>query len=400
MYLNLADNGRQRVEGPEVFDYDPLTLDFPSLILHCLPPPPSLHQALPIPSPLCWSIHPPDNTQYQALRKHFTSEFHRWRSSIDMANTVPKDDLTYPPAPNFTNGDDIDMVLESVRVQSNELEARIAAHVDAAYRIWGSISQSQRAELWNLSLAKNISRKSDEITRLKKDKERLQQEANHYQLQVNELQRLQQPREFRVEPPGLYPLNPRVIADLRELSLGFNHVGFDVVDRGLPMDEAVQRAIGRWKRVVKDNRGGQSPGLAAQKTLDGESASNIAQRSPLSQQYEPSPKGHTVGLRGGAGGHEILGAAAEGMIGRERMGGREVIGNEEDADGDADMDAAMDLYGPAGVQGRGEANANAQFRLQEQTGGNANNGGGSGSMSALEGMENQKCVGGYLRIGS
>jgi hypothetical protein len=283
---------RQRIEGPTIFDYDPLTLDFPALCLHCLSPPPTLYQSTPMPNSESWSILPPDDQQYQALRAHFSSKFHSWRVSCAIANTIQQDDLSYPPPPQLFAGlDDPAEIAQRAESAATELESRISEHLHSAFAHWNGLSPQKRQEIWMLEFARNVGKKSEEISKLKKEKEFSLQEMSHLKQQVDELSRLQHPREFRLVSPTTIGLNREIMTELGELGMRNRGVGFDLMDRHVHLDTAIERAVGRWKTVVKDARGGVNSGMASQRSLSGESAPPTSVSAPpsTSQQVQPPP---------------------------------------------------------------------------------------------------------------
>ncbi|RAL67253.1 hypothetical protein DID88_008019 [Monilinia fructigena] len=147
-----------------------------ALTLHCLPPPPTLYASTPIPNSASWSILPPDELQFQALRKHFSSEFHRYRISLSIATTAPQDDLSYPPQENFSGLENMNALHQQAEADAQSMEARISEHLHSMFGHWNSLPPNKRTELWTLELARNIGRKSEEIAKLKKERDLLQQE--------------------------------------------------------------------------------------------------------------------------------------------------------------------------------------------------------------------------------
>lgn len=356
-------------------------MDFPALTLHCLPPPPSLFASTPIPNSTSWSILPPDELQYQALRKHFSSEFHRYRISISIATTAPQDDLSYPPQENFTSLDNIAALHQQAEADAQSMEARISEHLHSMFGHWNSLPPNKRAELWTLEMARNIGRKYKEIATLKKEKELLQQETTHSKLQVEELSRLQQPREFKIQPPSPLPVDSLLMAELGKMGTTSKAVGFQLMDRSVHLDAAVERAIGRWKGVVKQARGGSGSGMAAQKPLE----SNVNDGLPLSN----PPQLNTI------------------VASQPLQEDVQDIGSDQDADGDADMeedDTFVDMT-DVNVGGQRAPEApmgnTANFRLAN---GGINmqgvNAGGNSRGNVMEGIENQNHVQGYVRIGA
>jgi hypothetical protein len=355
-------------------DYDPLTFDFPSLVLHCLPPPPTLYQSHPLPTTTSWSILPPNDQQYEALRKHFSGEIHRWRVSCAIASTAPQDDLSYPPRSLFNHFDDPNEVVERAEAAAVDLESKISNHVHEIYKHWTSLTESRRSELWTLELARSVGRKSENVRTLKEEKELAQQEAAHLRLQVDELSRLQHPREFRLEPPKTLPLDSKMISELTEAHMTHPSIGFNLTDRNLHLDDAVERVISRWKGVVKEARGGQ-------RSLSGENT-----HTPPSALPKPS-QGHAQDLNQNHGPHRSIKNGTD-------------MGSDQDAECDADMeenDSFVEMGNTSHIEGQRMPSAPmtqaTNFRLSNgNTNGNVN--------SVMEGIENQTCVQGYVRIGA
>jgi hypothetical protein len=391
----VSNNHRQRIEGPTIFDYDPLTLDFPSLALKCLPPPPTLHQSTPIPTSTSWSILPPGDQQYQALRTHFSSEFHRWRVSCALATTTPQDDLSYPPQP-FIHQNDPAEVVRRAEAEADELENKISEHLHSVFAHWNSFSASKRNELWTLQLARNVGSKSEEIEKLKKEKDLVQQEATHLKLQVDELSRLRHPREFTLAPPGTFPIDGRLIHELGEDALNRRGVGWNLMDRELHIDTVVERAIERWKGVVKEARGGgplSAGGMAGQRSLSGESAS----AQPLMPPKPPAQNQNQIqnqNINHNNTNHNTTNTENLQMTNGTDMG------SDQDADADMEED---DTYvenlemANTGQQRAPDAPMATNFRL---TNGNSTTQQRQGGGGVMEGLENQVSVGGYVRIGA
>ncbi|CAG8973102.1 hypothetical protein HYALB_00007579 [Hymenoscyphus albidus] len=279
--LGSVRAAKRQIDDLQVFDYDPLTLDFPSIVLRCLPPPPTLYQAMPIASSASWSIQPPDDQQYQALREHFANEFNRFRVSCQVATTVAHDDLSYPPPhPDFDDLlDDPAEIARRAENEASELESRVSEHLHAVFAHWSSLSHPKRQEIWILEMARALGRQSEEIQKLKKEKEYAQQETAHLKIQVDELSRLQHPREFKLVSPSTMPIDSDTISRLGEIGMTRKYVGHDMSSVNLHLDTAIDRAIGKWKIVVKEARGSGN-GLLAQRSLSGESAPQTSVQLP------------------------------------------------------------------------------------------------------------------------
>lgn len=259
-----------------------------------------------------------------------------------------------------------------------------------------------RTELWTLALARDIGSKSEEIGKLKKEREYSQQEISHLKLQVDELSRLQHPREFRLSRPETIPFDSRMVSTLGEKSVwDKTFVGWNLMDRNIHIDSVVQRAIGRWKSAVKEARNGRpssSGKLSGQLCLSGEP---LSAHSPMHQKphsVDQPPRGSNV---------------ARGSV--QMTNESDNTGTEPDADVDADADMEeddnfvemSDVPLPSGRRGPEAALARAaSFSLANGYGGSRPHQRQSANerrgpvIEGMEGMENQTCVAGYVRIGA
>jgi hypothetical protein len=253
-----------------------------------------------------------------------------------------------------------------------------------------------RAELWTLELARSIGRKSEEIDKLKKEREYSQQEISHLKLQVDELSRLQHPREFRLSRPETLPIDSRMVSAMVENTyLMEKNVGWSMMDRNIHIDAAVERVIGRWKGAVKEARIGR-PGSAGR--LSGQ----------LSLSGEPLRAQNQTGLD-----QNLTHSGAN--KGRVQMSnGPDAMGSDPDADADADADMEEDdnfvemAEAPLASGQRGTEAAMAQaasFRLANGYGSSTphqRQGESAGRRPVIDrtALENHTCVGGYVRIGA
>ncbi|PMD29073.1 hypothetical protein L207DRAFT_559647 [Hyaloscypha variabilis F] len=391
---------KQRIEGPSIFDYDPLSLDFPALTLHCLPPPPTLFQSTPVPSSNSWSILPPDERQYQALRAHFASEFQRWRISCQIATTAPRDDLSYPPPSSLfgLNFDDPSEQAQRAAEAASELEAKVSEHLHSVFAHWSSLGPSKRSEIWTLELARSIGRKSEENQKLKKEKEFAIQEIEHMKSQVDELSRLQHPREFKIVPPSTVPIDGEFMAHLGQLSTTANSIGFSPMDRSVHLDTAIERVISRWKVVVRGARGGG--GLAGQRSLSGDSTS-ASLPPPL-----PSANSTTTPISSTNNPSTVQTPTINMTMDQPERTNSTLTDNTMDADAmgsDADADADMEEDDSfVEMSDAPQSTPATNFRLangnasSNASGGNGN--GGGQQANRISGMG--EVVQGYVRIGA
>ncbi|KAI2617789.1 hypothetical protein GGR54DRAFT_197041 [Hypoxylon sp. NC1633] len=267
------------------FDFDPLSLDFPALTLQCLQAPPTLFSSTPHPTTASWSILPPAQKQFEALRAYFREEFRKWKVACSMATTVSHEDLMYPPS-NTHFPRDIREGVKKAEESAAALEAQVNEHLQSTYHVWEQLSAQRRTELWGLELARSVGRRQKEVEKLKETHYGMKQENANLKTQIDQLNRLQQPREFRIQPPATIPIGESLMSYMLDLGAkGHKSIGLHAEDRHIDLDTMVSRAIDRWKAVIVSSRG---PGMAGQKPLDqtapaATSATSGAVAAPSSQ---------------------------------------------------------------------------------------------------------------------
>ncbi|KAI0021842.1 hypothetical protein F4780DRAFT_736902 [Xylariomycetidae sp. FL0641] len=248
------------------FEFDPLSLDFPALTLQCLQAPPTLFSSTPHPTSTSWSIQPPAQKQFEALQMYFLEEFRKWRVACAMATTATSEDLTYPPANTHFPRDVRDGVKKAERAASS-LEKQINEHLQSTYHVWEQLPVQRRSELWGLELARSVGRRQKDLEKLKESQQTLKQENANLKIQIEHLNRLQQPREYRIVPPTTIPIEESLLSYCMDMAAKGHHqgVGFSADDRHVDLSTMVSRAIDRWKTVIVSSRGS---GMGGQKPLD------------------------------------------------------------------------------------------------------------------------------------
>ncbi len=247
------------------FDFEPLALDFPALTLQCLQAPPTLFSSTPHPTSTSWSIQPPGQKQYEALQMYFHDEFQKWRVSCATATTITTEDLTYPPSETRFPQDMRESVKKAEKAAAL-LEKQVHEHLQSTYHVWEQLSPQRRSELWGLELARSVGRRQKELEKLKEAQYATKQENANLKLQIEHLNRLQQPREFRIVPPATIPIEETYMNYLLGLGAsGVHGTGLTLEERHVDLNTMVSRAIDRWKSVIVSTRGA---GLGGQKSLD------------------------------------------------------------------------------------------------------------------------------------
>ncbi|KAK4043099.1 hypothetical protein C8A01DRAFT_13325 [Parachaetomium inaequale] len=271
------------------FDFDTFSLDFPALTLQCLDPPPTLFASTQHPTPTSWSILPPGQIQFEALHAYFQGEFRRWKTACAAATTALNEELTYPPPSDPVRTDSKAEVLKAEKAAA-QMEKHVYDHLAATYSIWNGLAQEQREQLWRLELARGVGRKRKEVDKLKEGQHLLRQENAHLKAQVEQLTRLQQPREFKVTPPSTVYVDEKLVAHMLENAMlnGRPFVGLNMADRNSDLGTVVSSVIDRWKKVIVSTRSAGG-GLQAQRTLSTGTTglsprASIGEVSPTNQQ--------------------------------------------------------------------------------------------------------------------
>lgn len=418
---------RQHIEGPQIFDYDPLTLDFPALCLKCLPPPPTLHQSTPFATNDSWSITPPTETQFSALNRHFSHAISTFRISCATATTVPRDDLSYPPKNSLFGFDDPVTVAQEASAAATALETKLSEHLRAVFSHWTALNLQRRAEIWSLEVARNVGTKSDEIQKLRKDKEFLLQENTHLKQQIDELSRLQRPREFTISAPATVRMESEIMNHFLSIAADNTGIGYSTLDRSMHLDTVVERAISRWKGVVKETR---TPGVTGQRSFSGDStqgthlapnlnpqntssSSNSNGAGSLQPNLQPSPMGkRNLNVHDNSNSNSHANSNGNGTSnGRSTRANPTpsiTMTNEEDAmgsDHDIDADADVDAEGDVDPDLDADADADADADMEEVDG-NFEMADAPPMASKRyringNGKENEQVVGGYhMRVGA
>ncbi|KAK7953701.1 hypothetical protein PG988_014395 [Apiospora saccharicola] len=247
------------------FDFDPLALDFPALTLQCLQAPPTLFSSTPHPTSTSWSIQPPAQKQFDALKTWFQEEFRKWKVACAAATTASSDDLTYPPSQTHAPLDLRESVKKAEKAAAN-LEKQVNEHLQSTYAVWEQLTPQRRSELWTLELARSVGRRQKEVDKFKESQHYLRQENVNLKSQIDQLNHLQQPREFRVMPPATVPFNPSIVSYCLEFGMkGSQAVGLNLDDRHVDLTTLVSRAIERWKNVIASSRGS---GMSSQRPFE------------------------------------------------------------------------------------------------------------------------------------
>ncbi|KAF4595651.1 hypothetical protein GQ602_001264 [Ophiocordyceps camponoti-floridani] len=269
------------------FDFDPLSLDFPALTLRCLCPPPTLFSSTQHPTSTSWSVQTPGQREFGALQAHFQHEFRAWKLTCAATTSASSEELTCSP-----NQKEAQEAIGRAEAAAANLERQVEEHLQSAYAAWQSLLPPRQQELWILELARGFDRKHKDTESLKAQRLKLEQENANLKCQIEQLNRQQQPHEFRLLPPTTVPLDRDVVADAYEKGVKAGRtVALDLDDGRADLSTIVTQSIEKWKNVIASTRP-TTGGMSAQKALD-QAALSPAQLAPQKappSQPTPAPK--------------------------------------------------------------------------------------------------------------
>ncbi|KAH6894106.1 hypothetical protein B0T10DRAFT_508372 [Thelonectria olida] len=272
------------------FEFDPFSLDFPALTLHCLQPPPTLFSSTQHPTSTSWSVQSPGQREFEALRSYFRNEFDSWKMTCASATSAAVDDSTFAHASGPYR--DPREAVRKAEESAENLEAQVGEHLQSAYNVWESLPEQRRQELWVLELARSVGRKGKEMDKLKQEHHKLKQENSTYKSQIEDLCRLQQPREFKIAQPMRVPMEKALITALVEQGVRCGTgIGGGIEDSEVDLGSIVSKSIERWKNVITSTRV-NTTGMNAQRSLDQPTATApTAPMAPMSNGIsQPSPQ--------------------------------------------------------------------------------------------------------------
>lgn len=264
------------------FEFDPLSLDFPALCLQCLEPPPTLFSSTPHPTSTSWSLAPPGEKQKEALSAYFKEMFRKRKASCVAAIAQ---ELTFPSPKAAEQRENIRHALRNAKADAERLEVEVTEHLDSAFQVWEQLPAHLQQELWSLEMARSISRKRQEADAMKETQQSLKQENTNLRAQIDQLNRLQQPKEFKIVPPMTMKVDEKIMELWTEAGAsGSRSMGLSKEDLHSDLSTVVSGAIERWKNVIVTMRA--ASGMGTQRPLDDAS---VPLKTPTSAVHPVTP---------------------------------------------------------------------------------------------------------------
>ena len=197
---------------------------------------------------------------------YFQEEFHKWRVNCATATTLAAEDLTYPPSDTKFPLDMREHIKKAEKAAAL-LEKQVYEHLQSTYHVWEQLPLLHGTAPTDVYPPTGVGRRQKELEKLKEVQYATKQENANLKMQIEHLNRLQQPREFRIVPPAKIPIEETYMNYLLGLGAsGVNGTGVTVEERHVDLNTMVSRAIDRWKSVILSTKSGA--GLGAQKSLD------------------------------------------------------------------------------------------------------------------------------------
>ncbi|KAF2641028.1 hypothetical protein P280DRAFT_300218 [Massarina eburnea CBS 473.64] len=298
--LRSVKAANAKATGPTLFDFDPYTLNFPSLCLRILPPPSTLFSPTPFPTSESWSITPPGQKQFDTLNRQVQERLlaHHQQRQVNQA---------YPSGSRSNPGSGQNSPLPTPPLFDPDPE-KLFCHIADAYNHWIHQPEQARQEFWQVEILRSYARAND-----------LRQETEINLANARrEIEYLKSNRWASDLSPVSFTLGTETVKELGKLGMDFRNWDYD-------------RLIEKWKTAVRENKH-LALGMAAQKPLPHETSSRSCSMASLPSQTFASVNGPRSGVK-----VEQMAYSAPPTI-----SGREPSSDQADAEGDED-DADVDL---------------------------------------------------------
>ncbi|KAF2623577.1 hypothetical protein BU25DRAFT_176864 [Macroventuria anomochaeta] len=270
--LKSVREANVKATGCGLFDFDPYTLNFPSLCLHILPAPSTLFASQPFPTADSWSIAPPGQKQLDALNRCVRERLlaHQRQRQINQV---------YPAAGHSDPASAANSPLPTPPLFDPDPQ-KLFNHIADAFNHWTHQSDQTRQEYWQIEILRCYARANDSRRETEVQLENARREIEY--LKAN---------RWTSGAPDLSPVSITLGADtakeLGKQGMDFRNWDFD-------------RLTDKWRAVVRENRSASS-GMAAQKQLPDSRSCSMASLPPhpfaaVSRPSQSSPMKMDTGM--------------------------------------------------------------------------------------------------------
>jgi hypothetical protein len=142
-----------KASGSSLFDFDPYTLNFPSLCLQILPAPSTLFSPTPFPTTESWSTTPPGQKQLDALNKQV-------RERLLAQQRQRQINQVYPPGAHSNPASASNSPLPTPPLFDPDPQ-KLFCHIADAFTHWMNQSERTRQEYWQIEILRCYARADD-----------------------------------------------------------------------------------------------------------------------------------------------------------------------------------------------------------------------------------------------
>lgn len=243
--LKSVREASAKASGSGLFDFDPYTLNFPSLCLHILPAPSTLFSPTPFTTPESWSITPPGQKQLDALNRQVRERLLAYQRQRQINQVYPSG------APSNTSSA-ANSPLPTPPLFDPDPQ-KLFCHIADAYNNWTHQTDQTRQECWQIEVLRCYARADDRRREAEVQLENARREIEY--LKAN---------RWTSGAPDVSPISINLGRDTAK-ELGKHGMDFRNWD--------YDRLIDKWRTSIRESKALAS-GMAAQKPLPGGHASS------------------------------------------------------------------------------------------------------------------------------
>ncbi|CAI6331784.1 unnamed protein product [Periconia digitata] len=257
--LRSVKEANTKATSSALFDFDPYTLNFPSLCLRVLPPPSTLFSPTPFPTSESWSINPPGQKQFDTLNKQVRERLLAHQRQRQINQAYPSGAHSTPPSANASP-------LPTPPLFDPDPE-KLFCHIADAFSHWMHQPEHARQEFWQVEILRSYARAND----LRREAEMSLQHARR------ELEFYKAHRPGPELSPVSFTLGTETVRELGKLGMDFRNWDYD-------------RLVEKWKTVVRENKN-IAAGMSAQKPLPAPPSTRSCSMTSLPNQPFASGQG-------------------------------------------------------------------------------------------------------------
>ncbi|KAH3964610.1 hypothetical protein HBH69_156970 [Parastagonospora nodorum] len=242
--LKSVRDASTKSSGSTLFDFDPYTLNFPSLCLQILPPPSTLFSPTPFPTAESWSITPPGQKQLDALNKQV-------RERLLAQQRQRQINQVYPAGANSNPASANNSPLPTPPLFDPDPQ-KLFCHIADAFTHWMQQSERTRLEYWQIEILRCYARADERRREAEVQLENARREIEY--LKANRW------------TTGATDISPITINLSTDTTKELGKFGMDF--RNWDYDRLIEKCRG----VIREGKASTS-GMAAQRPLPGDPAS-------------------------------------------------------------------------------------------------------------------------------